>query len=151
MSWDAIGAMGEWAGAIVVVATLFYLAKQIRQSNQMSRSSASREMMAQFDDLNRLYATDPSIRAVLLKKDTLSREEDEVLYAFTLMYCNAWATAQILFDQGQIEKQWFDSVLKDVEVEISRWPSIREPINRWLSNYPDMRNYEVFRAQKSQH
>ena len=79
MTWDAIGAMGEWAGAIAVVATLFYLAKQIRQSNQMSRYSAVRQVMGQFDDLNRLYATEPSIRAVLLKEDALSREEDEQL------------------------------------------------------------------------
>jgi hypothetical protein len=38
MNWDAIGAMGEIFGATVVVATMFYLAMQIREnkrSNQM--------------------------------------------------------------------------------------------------------------------
>ena len=30
MNWDAIGAIGEILGAIAVVATLFYLAVQIR-------------------------------------------------------------------------------------------------------------------------
>ena len=144
MNWDAIGASGEIGGAIAVLLTLLYLATQIRQTNQMSRFNTTREVMGQFDDLNRLYATDPSIRAVLLKEDARSRQEDEQLYTFTLMYCNAWATAQIAFDQGQIYKPLFDSVLKDVEVEINRWPSIREPIDRWLSNYPDMKSYEIF-------
>ena len=32
MSWDAIGAIGELLGALAVIATLAYLAKQIRQN-----------------------------------------------------------------------------------------------------------------------
>ena len=37
MSWDAIGAFGEWAGAIVVIITLIYLARQIKQNSELSR------------------------------------------------------------------------------------------------------------------
>ena len=39
MNWDAIGATGEWAGAIAVVATLGYPAVQIRQNASSMRSS----------------------------------------------------------------------------------------------------------------
>jgi hypothetical protein len=31
MNWDAIGALGEICGALAVIATLFYLAKQIQR------------------------------------------------------------------------------------------------------------------------
>ena len=41
MNWEVIGATGEWAGAIVVVATLFYLARQVRQHTRASRAGAS--------------------------------------------------------------------------------------------------------------
>ena len=41
MNWEVIGATGEWAGAIVVVATLFYLARQVRQNTRASRAGAS--------------------------------------------------------------------------------------------------------------
>ena len=41
MNWEIIGATGEWAGAIVVVATLFYLARQVRQNTRASRAGAS--------------------------------------------------------------------------------------------------------------
>jgi hypothetical protein len=34
MNWDAIGATGEWAGAIAVVATLVYLSMQVRQNTK---------------------------------------------------------------------------------------------------------------------
>ena len=30
MNWDALGAMGEIAGAIAVIATLFFLARQLQ-------------------------------------------------------------------------------------------------------------------------
>ncbi len=146
MNWDAVGAVGEILGAAAVFLTLLYLAIQIKQTNSVSRFNTTREIMGQFDDINRLYATDSTIRRVLLKKDELSAEESEQLYTFTLMYCNAWATAQIAFDQDQIDEALFDSVVKDVQVELNRWPSIRHAVERWLKNYPDMENYEIFRA-----
>lgn len=34
MNWEAIGAIGETVGAVAVIATLFYLAVQIRQNNR---------------------------------------------------------------------------------------------------------------------
>ena len=37
MNWGAIGAFGEWAGAIVVIITLVYLARQIKQNSELSR------------------------------------------------------------------------------------------------------------------
>ena len=37
MNWDAIGAFGEWADAIVVIITLVYLARQIKQNSEVSR------------------------------------------------------------------------------------------------------------------
>lgn len=36
MNWDAIGAVGETLGAIAVIATLIYLASQIRQLKQQN-------------------------------------------------------------------------------------------------------------------
>ena len=40
MNWDAIGAIGEIDGAIAVVATLFYLAAQIRHGVKIAESDA---------------------------------------------------------------------------------------------------------------
>jgi hypothetical protein len=45
VNWDAIGAIGEVVGGIAVVATLFYLAVQIRQNTQMSRASMTKDLM----------------------------------------------------------------------------------------------------------
>ena len=45
MNWDAIGAIGEVVGAIAVVATLFYLAFQIRQNTRMSRAIMTKDLL----------------------------------------------------------------------------------------------------------
>jgi hypothetical protein len=51
VNWEAIGAVGEILGAIGVIATLGYLAAQIRQNTRSSKEAASR---ASFDTVNRI-------------------------------------------------------------------------------------------------
>ena len=46
MNWEAIGAIGEVAGAVAVFASLVYLALQIRQNTRAIRGSAEREMVS---------------------------------------------------------------------------------------------------------
>jgi len=41
MDWDALGAIGELVGAIGVVASLVYLARQIQQNSNLVETSAS--------------------------------------------------------------------------------------------------------------
>jgi hypothetical protein len=48
MNWDAIGAIGEIVGAAAVVATLFYLARQINDASKQVK-------MASLAELNTLY------------------------------------------------------------------------------------------------
>ena len=40
MNWEAIGAIGEVIGALAVVASLIYLASQIRQNNKLARNDS---------------------------------------------------------------------------------------------------------------
>jgi hypothetical protein len=44
MNWNAIGAVGEIVGAIAVVATLFYLARQIQHGTRMSRAEMTKDL-----------------------------------------------------------------------------------------------------------
>ena len=49
MNWEAIGTISELVGALAVVLTLFYLARQIRQSNSQGRRS---EIIATFQQFS---------------------------------------------------------------------------------------------------
>jgi hypothetical protein len=146
MDWNAVGAVGEILGAVAVFLTLLYLATQVRQTNKMARFETSREIIGQFNACNHLYATDATIREVLLKKGELSVEEAEQLYSYVDMYCNAWATAQLAFDQGLVDDALFAGVVRDIEVAINRWPNMRQPVERWFSNYPEFKDSEFFKA-----
>jgi hypothetical protein len=146
MDWNAIGAVGEVLGAIAVLLTLVYLAAQIRQANKMAQFESTREVMAQFNACNQLFATDATIRKVLLKTDELTFEEAEQLYSYADMYCNAWTTVQFAFDQGLVDEVLFNGTLNDVRVAMDRWPNLRQPIERWFDNYPDFKDSRVFEA-----
>ena len=64
MNWDAIGAIAETLGAVGVIASLVYLATQIRQNTSTVRSSAASSLaetnmslsvfLAQ-EDVNRIW------------------------------------------------------------------------------------------------
>ena len=45
MNWEAVGAAAELLGAIGVIASLLYLATQIRQSTRTARDTALRAMV----------------------------------------------------------------------------------------------------------
>jgi hypothetical protein len=47
MNWDAIGAIAESLGAVGVIASLVYLAGQIRQSREQMRAATAQQLQAQ--------------------------------------------------------------------------------------------------------
>jgi len=145
VNWDALGAIGEIVGAIAVFVTLIYLATQIKQSNDLSRFNASKEIMNQFNDLNRMVVADSELRQLLMKNGSLSADEREHVYNFAMMFCNVWLSIQTAYDSGQIDENFYAAGAKDVQIEIDRWPNFRSAIERWLSNYPELAHYEIFR------
>ena len=44
VNWDAVGAVGEIIGAIAVVITLFYLARQVRESTRVARAEMTKDL-----------------------------------------------------------------------------------------------------------
>ena len=49
MNWELVASTGEWAGAIAVVVTLFYLARQIRQQNITTSSTSMDSWLADYN------------------------------------------------------------------------------------------------------
>jgi len=51
MSWDALAAIAEALGAVAVLASLVYLATQVRQNTQMMKSSIRQQLTATSQDV----------------------------------------------------------------------------------------------------
>lgn len=65
MNWDAIGAVGEVAGAIAVVVTLVYLARQIRHSAEATRIAAYHQGQEQLWSMAATISTSPELANLL--------------------------------------------------------------------------------------
>ena len=64
MNWEAAGAIGEIVGAAAVVATLVYLAVQIRQSSRIASVQASQHVLEGAAELQARIAGDEDLRRI---------------------------------------------------------------------------------------
>ena len=67
MNWEAIGAIGEVGGAIAVVLTLIYLARQIHDSTQATRIAAYHQATEQLWSVGIAISTDPGLAEILAR------------------------------------------------------------------------------------
>jgi hypothetical protein len=92
MQWDAIGAIGEVMGGFAVIASIMYLAVQIRQSRKLELATTIRDLHQKGSDVLR-YTTDHPGTFEILRKGvvdyvSLANEEKEVF--------NCWGTTVII-------------------------------------------------------
>ena len=67
LNWDAIGAIGEVVGGVAVIATLLYLAVQIRQNARSVRNAASLSVNEGLAEINRRVSNDPEFADLWLR------------------------------------------------------------------------------------
>lgn len=149
MNWDAIGAVGELLGAMVVIATLLYLARQIAQTNKISKASVARELQQKYSDIYTLIASDQGINALvtrLRRADYVaeSEEEEEQLESFSLLLGGLWLSTGVAHSQGQIEQNLYEVYCQDVEVKLSKWPGMRPQMKAIMKTYPTASAFEIF-------
>jgi len=64
MNWDALGAIGEIAGALGVIVSLIYLATQIRNQNKESQLTAINSMTSQWNAFMADMATNSELARI---------------------------------------------------------------------------------------
>lgn len=145
MNWDAVGAIGEVVGAGGVIFTLLYLAIQIRQSNRLAKFQTYRDIMAQADEANRLGVSDSGPMALLLKDpDSLTKEESERIWLWTVLLCNTATNVQIAYDEGLIDEDLLLAGKNAVSHSIKEYPSMGANFVRWAELQPSLSEKVVF-------
>ena len=88
MNWEAIQAISGIFSTIAVIATLGYVAVQIRQNTKSLRSAATQGAHDQSASIYDLLASDPALSDIFVRgleaPDTLNRIETGRFYAFLL-------------------------------------------------------------------
>ncbi len=67
MNWTALGAIGELVGGLVVVATLVYLAAQIRQNTRATKAAATAAIASEMEEVLLAIAQDDTLAGAYAK------------------------------------------------------------------------------------
>jgi len=113
MNWEAFGAAGEWAGAIAVVITLIYLARQIHQQNNIAKFNASQSVWDGFRELTLAQGLSAGIADLSVRgnNDPTSLSEPEANQYFLVLraYFTAVNKAFRAHELGFLDSQeWHD-------------------------------------------
>ena len=95
----ALGAIGELIGGVAVVATLIYLAVQVRHSIRTTRVASFRSAKEGFTHQNNLLATVPGLAALFIKgsQDFGALEpEEEIRFASHVTGARVWRSCSAM-------------------------------------------------------
>ena len=126
MNWEAIGAVGELIGALAVLVTLFYLAKQIRHGSESQDRANELAQAGSITNSNALFLTAwehladneelASIYDRALSGQELNPVESVRFVAFLNMY---FAWLEVLYSQSSVDLGFHEIGPKDL-IEISK-------------------------------
>jgi hypothetical protein len=115
MNWDAIGAIGEVAGAIAVVVTLVYLARQIRHSTEATRIAAYHQGQEQLWSIAGTMSASPELADILARSlndgfASLDYTERVRLEAALSPLYFGFESMLTLYEQGHIDSELWHNV-----------------------------------------
>jgi len=109
-----LGNLGEFFGAIAVVATLGYLAVQVRHSNRSTISATTLEIVKLANEINHRLSTDADMERLFVdacnEPEHLS-EKDAVAGALIIRnYMNIWFAGHVIHKSGGIAQEIWRSM-----------------------------------------
>ena len=110
MSWEAIGAMGSLLGAISVLLTLIYLAKQIKENSKLLTTSVYQTAVDGYNEMASMFLENPELARNLLmdKPAQLSEVDAYKLNLILRVYLNQGLKLFKLYEAGIFpEEDWF--------------------------------------------
>lgn len=140
MNWEAIGAIGEVGGAIAVVATLFYLSVQIRNSNRESQVNIAWTITDALNDFIARISASPEVASLWHRgcKDFDSLEDIEKEHFVVLIA--AWANVLMGLhrtkDLSKVPGEYWDQVLSTFRMYMEL-PGFRACVLTKRVNFPE--------------
>ena len=146
MNWEAIGAMGEIAGALAVVASLLYVAGQIRQSNRLSASESGFAFIA---ESNRCleWASTPEMIDLLAKlrsETELTPHEEIRTEIFVELLVNSWWGAETSYTNGIMDQDTYRTLTEDVKRYLATYPRLREYFRQLMNHFSGPSKMTIF-------
>lgn len=121
MNWDMVSAIAEFAGAIAVVVTLFYLAFQIRESSKESRRSRWNELHNEISRVADSWGENAGLSEIVFRGftdyDSLEPQERFRFYSSLFRLFRSFETLFQYSREGSVH-QWgaegFEKTMTDI-------------------------------------
>ena len=117
MSWEAIGAMGSLLGAMSVLLTLVYLAKQIKENSKLLTTSVYQTAVDGYNEMASMFLENPELARNLLmdKPVQLSEVDAYKLNLILRVYLNQGLKLFKLYEAGIFPEE--DWLLRAAEIK----------------------------------
>jgi hypothetical protein len=150
MSLDEWAAIAEIIGAIAVVATLAYLAMQIRQSNRATRSANATTVLINTQNLAQAPMMDRELGDIILRtisgEGELSPSEKLAAYAWFYLMLKTGELAHQSYLHGELDQEYWDASISFYrsyyqtpgfrtywsERKGAFTPGFRESVEKWM-------------------
>jgi hypothetical protein len=152
VDWTVVEAIAESAGAIGVVISLLYLARQMHLSNRISQAEAYRAVWLKSIDIQLGWARDPEFRRVLPKIYSEQQRQTDLQPAertIATLYMNAFLSMRALLHQEIGQGILPASAREHLGESTVRLPYMRDIWTVVRNDYPAdfRRHYEAMIAE----
>ena len=115
MNWDAIGAVGEILGAIAVVATLFYLANQIRHSTAQARAGMTKDLFLATRSATLEVASNPELGQIMadIRGNEVGLQRQDMFYQ---SFFRLYEIVVTLYNQGFVDSGIYESYVATIRM-----------------------------------
>ena len=159
MSLEQYSSIAEIVASIAVVASLIYLARQVRHANVLSRAQTRQSMMELTQEQLLLQVTDPTIWLGVFSEEPRSVEEKVKINMWLTMFMRQREYEWFTYNEGIIDASMFNAYAGVIAMILGternrRWWALRRELKEFdpgfmayvdellarspLTNYPEL-------------
>jgi len=136
MNWEAVGAVGEFLGAVAVVGSLVYLAIQVRQARQMFATGAQQQLGDAFQQLLRDIWSDAEVHRIWYIATTMPNDlSDTERERFGMLLYSMFAEFSNVLQVSKIDPSILEAYDPIID-RMLRFPAVRSWWRRQSSTFP---------------
>jgi hypothetical protein len=117
LKWDAIGAVGEVIGAVAVLITLIYLARQVKENTRISKVSSMQTAVSNYQTHLLPVQQEPLLAELVLKGLGTDPHDPDGLKSGERLRFHFWMSSMILhfmdlmncFQNGMLDREALDA------------------------------------------
>ena len=136
MSWEAIGEIGSLLGAVSVLLTLLYLAKQIKENSKLLTTSVYQTAIDGYNEMASLFLQNPDLARNLLMDQPAQLSEAEA-YKLNLIL-------RVYLNQGLKIFELYEAGIFPEEDWLPRAAEVKQVINQTAFSREFVKNNLIF-------